>query len=120
LEKDHQVPDVDDDRDGNVIVLDGPAVNRKVVAPKLDDAVRSTVVPDTLEVTYLYEVGAWIARGAVVLDPYSAPLRMVNPFTVPLERETPPNPYCAVRVRILLDPSANRIVPDVDVDASST
>ena len=68
LEKLHQDPDVDPDKEGNVIVFAGPAVRRKVVAPKLDDAVRSTVVPDTLEVTYLYEVGAWIVNGVVVFE----------------------------------------------------
>ena len=120
MEKLHQVPDVDADRAGKVIVFAGPAVKRNVVAPKLEDAVKSTVVPDTFDVTYLYEVGAWIARGAVVLDPYSDPLRMVNPLTAPLESDTPPNPNCAVRVRILLYPSANRIVPAVDVRASCT
>ena len=58
MENSHHVPEVDADNAGNVIVLEGPAVSRNVVAPKLDDAVRSTVVPDTLDVTYLYEVGA--------------------------------------------------------------
>jgi hypothetical protein len=74
LEKLHQVPEVDADNAGNVIVLDGPAVKRNVVAPKLEEAVRSTVVPDTLDVTYLYEVGAWIARGVVEFDVYKEPL----------------------------------------------
>ena len=50
FEKLHHEPDVAVDRDGNVIVLDGPAVKRKVVDTTLDDAVKSTLVPDTLDV----------------------------------------------------------------------
>jgi hypothetical protein len=52
FEKLHQDPEVADESAGNVIVLDGPAVKRKVVPTTFDDAVRSTVVPDTLEVAY--------------------------------------------------------------------
>jgi hypothetical protein len=51
LENSHQVPAVDVVNAGNVIVLDGPAVNRKVVPPKLEEAVKSTEVPVTFEVT---------------------------------------------------------------------
>jgi hypothetical protein len=51
LEKDHHDPDVLDASEGKVIVFEGPAVRRNVVPTAFEDAVKSTVVPDTLEVT---------------------------------------------------------------------
>jgi hypothetical protein len=51
FEKVHQDPEVDADSAGNVIVFDGPVVNRKMVPPRLEEAVKSTVVPATFEVT---------------------------------------------------------------------
>jgi len=52
LEKLHHDPEVEDASEGKVMVFDGPEVRRKVVDTTLDDAVKSTLVPDTLDVAY--------------------------------------------------------------------
>jgi hypothetical protein len=39
-----------------------------VVPTRFDDAVKSTVVPDTFDVTYRYDSGAWTVSAVVELE----------------------------------------------------
>ena len=90
LENVHQEPEVADDNAGNVKVLDGPAVKRYVVPTRFDDAVKFTVVPDTLDVAYRYDRGARTVNAVLVFSVYSE-------FS---NGRMPPSPESGVSLRI--------------------